>query len=112
MSPKDDELFQLQEIGKLKPVHFADLIRTAQLVFNPASCMSGINIQVDWQYFGISDEILENLRVLGAEYRYALPQVPPEIVWSKLTPQTRIWFIANKDELWKFEEYFPALDED
>jgi hypothetical protein len=112
MSQKDNELLQLEEIGKLKPVHFADLIRAAQLIFDPASCMSGVDMQIDWKEFGVPDEVAENLKVLGQEYRYALPQVPPDVVWSKLTPETRVWFVTNKDELWKFEEYFPALDED
>ena len=111
MSQKDESL-QLLEISKLKPVHFADLIRAAQLIFDPTSCMSGIHLEVDWNEFGVPDDVAENLKTLGSEYRYALPQVAPDIVWSKLTPETRVWFVTNKDELWKFEEYFPALDED
>jgi hypothetical protein len=29
-----------------------------------------------------------------------------------LIPETRSWVIENKDNLWKIEEAFPALDED
>ncbi len=111
MSQMDKELLEFQLLG-IKPVHFADLIRAAQLMYNPASCMSGIDIEVDWEELGVPNDVLENLRVLGYEYRYALPHVAPEIIWSKLNPETRVWFVNNKDDLWKFEEYFPALDED
>ncbi|BAZ15059.1 hypothetical protein NIES4071_69290 [Calothrix sp. NIES-4071] len=111
MSQMDNELLEFQLLG-IKPVHFADLVRAAQLMYNPASCMSGIDIEVDWEELGVPNDVLDNLRVLGYEYRYALPDVPPSIIWSKLSPETRVWFVANKEELWKFEEYFPALDED
>jgi len=113
MSQEDKKLPQIQEIGKLKPIHFADLIRAAQLIFDPAAGVSGRSKQVDWQEeFGIPDQVGENLKALGQEYQYASPHVPGEVIWSKLTPETRIWFIENKDELWKIEEAFPALDED
>jgi hypothetical protein len=56
--------------------------------------------------------VTENLKSLGQEYRYASPHVPIEKIWSQLTPESRIWFIENKNELWRFEEAFPALDED
>jgi|SRR5579883_552784 hypothetical protein len=109
---QEDKSLQIHEISKLKPTHFADLIRAAQLIFDPAAGVSGRSKQVDWQEFGIPDPVARNLKVLGQEYRYASPHVPADIVWSKLTPQTRIWFIENKDELWRIEEAFPALDED
>ncbi len=113
MSQENDKLLQIQEINKLKPIHFADLIRSAQLIFDPGGGVSGRSKQVDWlEEFGIPDHVVENLKVLGQEYRYASPHVPVENIWSKLTAQTRIWFIENKDELWKIEEAFPALDED
>ncbi len=54
----------------------------------------------------------ENLKSLGQQYQYASPHVPGDIIWSQLTPETRIWFLNRKDELWQFEEAFPALDED
>jgi hypothetical protein len=111
MSQKDNQLLELELLG-IKSVHFADLIRAAQLMYNPASCMSGVDIEVDWEALGVPDNVLENLKALGHEYRYALPHVAPDIVWSKLTQETRLWFVNYKDDLWKFEEYFPALDED
>ncbi|MCX7596228.1 MAG: hypothetical protein N2235_21210 [Fischerella sp.] len=112
MSCENNEAAKIPEIHKLKPVHFADLIRTAQLVFDPARGVSGIHREVDWQEFGIPDDVAENLKALGREYRYASPHLPVEIIWSKLTPETRIWFLENKENLWQFEEFFPALDED
>lgn len=110
--PNQSDQSAITDLTKLKPVHFADLIRTAQLVYNPASCASGIDVQVDWQAFGMSLVVEENLRTLGAEYRYEMPNIPPEEIWGKLLPETRIWFVENREQLWKFEEYFPALDED
>ena len=110
--PNDADAWAISALTQLKPVHFADLIRTAQLVYNPAACASGIDVQVDWQVFGMSPEVEENLRVLGEEYRYHMPNIPPEVIWSKLLPQTRVWFVENRNQLWRFEEYFPALDED
>jgi hypothetical protein len=112
MSQENSEILQIQELYKLKPVHFADLIRAVQLIFDPARGVSGIYREVDWSEFGIPDHVLENLKALGQEYQYASPHVPIEEVWSQLTPETRLWFIENKDELWQFEEAFPALDED
>ncbi|MBR8836715.1 MAG: hypothetical protein DSM106950_22530 [Stigonema ocellatum SAG 48.90 = DSM 106950] len=113
MSQENDKSLQIEEINKLKPIHFADLIRAAQLIFDPAGGVSGRYKKVDWlEDFGIPVHVVENLKVLGQEYRYASPHVPVEIIWSKLTPETRIWFMGNKDELWKIEEAFPALDED
>lgn len=112
MSPENEELLHLQQSAILKSTHFADLIRTAQLVFDPAAGVSGRYIEVDWQEYGIPDEVAENLRLLGQKYRYASPGIPGDIIWEQLTPATRIWFLNNKEKLWQFEEAFPALDED
>lgn len=112
MSQEHNESFHVQEITGLKPKHFADLVRAAQLIFDPTAGVSGRNIEVDWHEFGIPHDVTDNLKLLGEEYQYASPHVPVEIIWSKLTPETRIWFIENKDRLWQFEEVFPALDED
>ncbi|QDL08980.1 hypothetical protein DP113_14640 [Brasilonema octagenarum UFV-E1] len=112
MSQKDNESLQIQEINNLKPVHFADLIRAAQLISDPAKGVSGIYTEIDWKDFGIPDDVAPNLKALGQEYQYSSPHVPIEEIWSKLTPKTRTWFIQNKNELWRFEEAFPALDED
>lgn len=97
---------------QLKPVHFADLIRAAQLIFLPSKGISGVYTGIDWEEIGIPDDVLENLKALGEEYQYSSPHVPAEVIWSKLTPETRIWFIDNKDDLWALEEMFPMLDED
>ncbi|BAZ31774.1 hypothetical protein NIES4074_42470 [Cylindrospermum sp. NIES-4074] len=112
MSQEQNESFQIQEIIGLKPKHFADLIRAAQLVYDPTAGLSGRYLKVDWEDFGIPRDVAENLKSLGKEYQYASPHVPVEIVWSKLTTESRIWFIENKDKLWQLEETFPALDED
>ncbi|WP_414567799.1 hypothetical protein [Nostoc sp. CCY 9925] len=112
MSPEHNESL-LQEITKLKLKHFADLVRSAQLIFDPTAGVSGRNIKIDWeQEFGIPSDVVNNLKSLGQQYQYASPHVPAEDIWSKLTPETRIWFVENKDRLWQFEEVFPALDED
>lgn len=68
MSPENNESIEIQEINKFKPVHFADLIRAAQLIFDPARGVSGIYRKVDWQEFGIPDDVTENLQALGQEY--------------------------------------------
>ncbi|MBC1240972.1 hypothetical protein [Nostoc sp. 2RC] len=111
MSPEHNESL-LQEITKLKPKHFADLVRSAQLIFDPTAGVSGRNVKINWEEFGIPRDVADNLKLLGQQYQYASPHVPVEDVWSKLTPETRIWFVENKDRLWQFEEAFPALDED
>jgi hypothetical protein len=112
MSQEHNESVQIQEIIGLQPKHFADLIRAAQLIFDPTAGLSGRYVKVDWEDFGIPRNVTDNLKLLGQEYQYASPHVPIEVVWSKLTTETRIWFIENKDKLWQFEEAFPALDED
>jgi len=112
MSQEHNESLQVQEITKLKPKHFADLVRAAQLIFDPTAGVSGKSIEVDWHQFGIPHNVADNLKSLGQQYQYASPHVPVENIWSKLTPETRIWFVANKDKLWQIEEAFPALDED
>ncbi|QSJ19325.1 hypothetical protein JYQ62_11735 [Nostoc sp. UHCC 0702] len=112
MSQEHNEQLQIQQLASLKPKHFADLIRAAQLIFDPTAGLSGRHIEVDWQEFGIPRDVEENLKSLGQEYRYASPHVPGDIIWGQLTPEARIWFLNHKDELWQFEEIFPALDED
>jgi hypothetical protein len=112
MSQQHNESPQIQQIIGLKANHFADLIRAAQIIFDPATGLSGRHIKVDWREFGVPLDVEENLKFLGEQYRYASPHIPPEVIWSQLTPQTRIWFMEHKDELWQFEEAFPALDED
>lgn len=96
----------------LKPTHFADLIRVAQVIDHPAGCVFGKKVEVNWLDFGIPQEVANNLRSLGQKYRYESPHVSVEEVWQQLTPATRSWFIAHKNILWEIEEAFPALDED
>lgn len=112
MSQEPDKSSQIHYIIQLQPKHFADLVRAAQLIYDPSAGLCSRNLKVDWADFGVPSHVAENLKALGQEYQYASPHVPPEVVWSKLTPETRIWFMENKDTLWQFEEAFPALDED
>lgn len=112
MTQEHDESLQILKITGLKPKHFADLIRAVQLIYDPSGGVSGKDVEVDWQKLGIPRNVEENLKLLGKQYQYASPHVPPESVWEKLTPESRQWFIENKDELWQVEEAFPALDED
>jgi hypothetical protein len=113
MSQEHNESSQIQQIASLKPKHFADLIRAAQLIFDPAAGMMGRYVEVNWQEdFGIPRDVERNLKDLGLQYQYASPHVAGDVIWSQLTPETRVWFLENKDELWRFEEAFPALDED
>jgi hypothetical protein len=112
MSKQNEESQEIQQISELQPNHFADLMRAAQLIFDPTGGVSGRYIEVDWEAFGVPLDVVENLKLLGEKYRYASPYTSIENIWSQLTPTTRLWFIDNKDYLWVFEEAFPALDED
>jgi hypothetical protein len=112
MSQETDKSLQIQNITGLQPKHFADLIRVAQLVFDPAGGLTGKVIRVNWEIFGISPGAEENLKTLGEKYRYSSPYVTIDEIWEQLTPETRSWFIAHKKLLWRIEEDFPALDED
>ncbi|MEO0757317.1 MAG: hypothetical protein AAFY78_10630 [Cyanobacteria bacterium J06648_16] len=103
---------EIQQLTGLRPTHFADLVRVAQLVYDPAGGVSSQRIEVDWRVFGLTDTITENLRSLGQTYQYESPHVDLDRVWDVLTPETRSWFMANKSGLWTIEESFPALDED
>jgi hypothetical protein len=112
MAQETEEARQIQQITGLKPQHFADFIRAAQLVFDPAGGLTGRRVEVDWNAFEMSPGVVENLKSLGQRYRYASPHLPVEVVWEQLTPETRSWLIENKNNLWRIEENFPALDED
>ena len=103
-----DRIREIQEITGLKPTHFADLVRVAQLIYDPSGGVSGKVVGVDWLDFGIPKGVAANLRSLGQKYQYE----SIDLVWDRLTPETRSWFIANKSILWEIEESFPALDED
>jgi hypothetical protein len=112
MSQESDRPPEIHDIIGIQSKHFADLVRAAQLIYDPSAGVSIRNLSIDWEDFGVPRDVAENLKALGMEYQYASPHIPIEVVWSKLTPETRIWFIENKDNLWRFEEAFPALDED
>ncbi|MDJ0634072.1 MAG: hypothetical protein QNJ34_12855 [Xenococcaceae cyanobacterium MO_188.B29] len=103
---------EIQKLTGLRPTHFADLVRVAQLVYDPSGGVSGKIVEVNWMNFGIPRRVAENLRSIGKEYQYESPHVSPALVWDQLTPETRSWFIAHKSILWEIEEEFPALDED
>lgn len=112
MSQENNKSFQIQKITGLQPKHFADLVRVAQLVYDPAGGLTGRSIQVNWDVFGISLRVVENLKALGEKYCYSSPYVAIDEIWEQLTPETRSWFIAEKNLLWRIEEILPALDED
>lgn len=112
MTQDTNKSLLIQQSTGLKPLYFADLVRVAQLVVDPARGLSGRLVQVDWQALGISAPVVENLTTLGERYRYASPHVPIEELWDQLTPETRNWFFEHKKDLWRIEEMFPALDED
>ena len=103
---------EIQQITGLRPTHFADLVRVAQLIYDPSGGVSGKVVEVDWLNFGIPRKVAENLRSLGKKYQYESPHVELDLVWDELAPETRSWFIAHKSILWEIEESFPALDED
>jgi cell division ATPase FtsA len=112
MKQTNSQAKKIQEITGLEPRHFADLVRTAQLIFDPTGGVSGMRLEVDWSYFGISENVVENLKEFGQKYQYASPHIAVDVIWEQLIPETRSWVIENKDNLWKIEEAFPALDED
>lgn len=112
MFQNNSEALRIEELYKLKPVHFADLIRAAQLVYDPGKGVTGVEPKIDWNEFGIPDNVAENLESLGKEFQYSSPHAPVDQIWQKLTPETRVWFVENKERLWLIEESFPALDED
>ena len=103
---------EIQTLTGLTPTHFADLIRVAQLVYDPGGGVSGRALLVDWTDFDMPNAVALNLHSLGHKYRYESPHVDLDLVWQDLTPETRSWFMANKGGHWRIEEAFPALDED
>ncbi len=112
MKQTNNRAKEIQEVTGLKPRHFADLVRAAQLIFDPTGGVSGVKLDVDWSYFGISDSVVENLQQIGRKYQYASPHMAIDIIWEQLIPESRSWFIENKENLWQLEEAFPPLDED
>ncbi|NES73923.1 MAG: hypothetical protein F6K24_56445 [Okeania sp. SIO2D1] len=112
MKQNQERVREIQKITGLTATHFADLIRLAQVIYDPSGGVFGKIIEVDWLKFGIPQDVAENLRSLGRKYQYESPHVAIDLVWKQLTPATRSWFIAHQSLLWEIEEAFPALDED
>lgn len=112
MNPSRSQGMEIQKLTGLEPKHFADLVRASQLVFDPTGGVFGRRLHVDWSVFGLSANVIDNLKQLGEKYQYSSPYVPMEIIWVQLTPETRSWFIDHKDILWEIEEAYPPIDED
>ncbi|ACK71078.1 conserved hypothetical protein [Gloeothece citriformis PCC 7424] len=112
MTDQKEEILDIEQKTGLKRRHFADLIRVAQIISDPSGGVARPSLSVDWSFYGISEPVAENLSSLGQRYQYASPHIPIHVVWPQLTPETRSWFIAHKNELWQIEEAFPARDED
>lgn len=107
-----EKIQQIQAVTGLTPTNFADLIRVAQLVYDPTGGVTGRTLQVDWMDFEIPAPVVDDLHTLGKKYQYESPHIDLDLIWEDLTPATRSWFIANRSDLWRIEEAFPALDED
>ncbi len=112
MIKRNERSLEIQNLTGLEPRHFADLIRTAQIIADPSGGVSGRKLDVDWSVFGIPPRVAENLESLGIKYQYASPYIPIDIVWEQLIPEARSWLIDHKNNLAQIEEAFPALDED
>ncbi|MEM8718117.1 MAG: hypothetical protein AAGE84_02255 [Cyanobacteria bacterium P01_G01_bin.39] len=112
MQQNRERILEILKITGLKVTYFADLVRVAQLIYDPSGGVSGKVVEVDWLDFGIPKDVEMDLRSLGRIYQFESPHVDADLVWDKLTPATRSWFIAHKNILWEIEESFPALDED
>ncbi|MGD1952866.1 MAG: hypothetical protein ACFB14_24955 [Leptolyngbyaceae cyanobacterium] len=112
LKPNKERGLEIQQITGLRPTHFADLVRVAQLIYDPSGGIATRVVQVDWLDFEIPETVVKNLSALGRQYQYESPHTDIDLVWENLTPETRSWFIANKSRLWEIEESFPALDED
>lgn len=106
--------FSSQTIAEtgLRASHFADLVRFAQMVFDPSGGLSVPSIEADWESVGLSEAVANNLKLLGQRYQFESPNIPPDVVWEQLTPASRTWFIANRTVLGDLEETFLARDED
>lgn len=112
MNPGSDRSREIQAITGLSATHFADLIRTAQLISDPSGGVLGRYPEMDWDRFNIPPGVVQDLKALGKRYQHNLPHIAPELIWEQLTPESRSWVIDNRTVLWQFEELFPALDED
>ena len=96
----------------LRISHFADLIRFAQIVYDPSGGLSGRPLVVNWQSVGLPEAVVIDLKILGQRHQLASPHLSPDLIWEQLTPATRQWFIKNRTLLAELEETFLARDED
>ena len=102
----------IPDTTELNAQHFADLIRVAQMIADPSGGLSGREIEVIWETFGVSPTVEVNLRRLGEKYQFSSPYLPPDVIWEQLLPATRTWLLENKRNLADLEEVLPARDED
>lgn len=86
---KQQRIRKIQHITGLGPTHFADLVRVAQIIHDPAGGISGRVMEVNWLTFGLSETAVANLRSLGHKYQHDSPHVDIDLVWDDLTPETR-----------------------
>ncbi|MBE9137867.1 hypothetical protein IQ254_11795 [Nodosilinea sp. LEGE 07088] len=112
IQPNQSRIQEIRSITGLRPTHFADLVRVAQLIYDPGGGVSGRVVAVNWREFEMTEPVVANLQALGQKYQYESPHVNLDLVWDDLMPETRSWFMANRSLLWRIEEAFPALDED
>jgi hypothetical protein len=112
MTSNNEQAKEIEQKTGLKPRHFADFIRLAQIVSDPGRGVPREELEVNWSSFGIPPNVADNLKLLGKKYQYASPHLPTEIIWEQLIPETKSWLIENKNILWQIEEAFPAYDED
>jgi hypothetical protein len=96
----------------LRVSYFADLVRLAQMVYDPSGGLSGRSLTVDWQSFGLPEAVVIDLKILGQRYQFSSPHIAPDVIWEQLTPVSRKWFIDNRMALAELEETFLARDED
>ncbi|CAN1211281.1 Excinuclease ATPase subunit [Tumidithrix helvetica PCC 7403] len=108
----DNKAIHIQKLTGLNAGHFADLVRLAQLIFDPIGGLPNRKVDVDWQALGIPIGVAQNLSAIGKKYQYESPYIPIDRIWAQLTPESRNWTIENRRNLWNLEEYFPARDED
>jgi len=112
MNPDSERSREIQQITGLSSTNFDDLIRAAQLIWDPGGGVFGRFFEPNWEQLEIPSGVVKDLKALGKKYQYELPPIAPELIWEVLTPESRSWIIDNKNRLWEFEELFPPPDED
>jgi hypothetical protein len=51
MQQNKERIREIQQITGLRPTHFADLVRVAQLIYDPSGGVSGKVVEVDSNVF-------------------------------------------------------------